>query len=150
VSYWRLYYHLLWATKLREPLINESIGEVIRRSTQHICTENGVLVHAIGTMPDHVHLAVSIPPRLSVSSFMQRVKGNTSHLVNRNVQHPTEDWFVWQPEYGVLSFGEASLVRVVEYVENETTHHAEHSLWSPFERLSDHADTRIRSLEEAL
>jgi putative transposase len=150
MSFWRLYYHLVWATKNREPLINESAGDVIRRSIQHVCSESGVLVHAIGAMPDHVHLAASIPPRTSISSFMQRVKGNSSHLVNRSLQQPIGEWFFWQPEYGVLSFGDASLSRVVEYVENHATHHADDDLWSIFERLSDHPNAAIRSLEEAL
>ena len=129
MSFWQLYYHLVWATKKREPVIGEEAADLIRRSIQAICTDRRVLVHAVGVMPEHVHLAVSIPPRISISEFAQRVKGGTSHLVNRSIQQPVGDWFFWQLEYGVPSFGKRSLETAVHYVENQPAHHADGNLW---------------------
>jgi putative transposase len=153
MSFWRLYYHLIWATKKREPLINDIAADVICRSIQAICSEQRVIVHAIGVMPDHVHLAVAIPPRISVSDFAKLVKGGASHLVNRSVEQPIGNWFFWQPEYGVLSFGVRSLESVVRYVGNKAFRHANDKLWPLFEQFIDDEFDRTslqRSLEETL
>jgi putative transposase len=152
VSFWQLYYHLIWATKRREPVIGDEAADLIRRSIQSVCTERRVIVHSIGVMPDHVHLAASVPPRISISEFARLVKGGTSHLINRSIQQPVGDWFFWQPEYGVLSFGKRSLESVNAYVENQATHHSEGNLWPLYERLIDEQYERAatRSLEEAL
>lgn len=111
---------------------------LIRRSVQAISTSSKVLAHAIGVMPDHVHIAVSVPQRIAVAEFAKQVKGSTSHLINRRVEHPVGDWFFWQPEYGVITFGERSLERVVAYLENQPDHHASKRLWPTFERIDEH------------
>ena len=125
MAYWRLYYHIVWGTKNREPLITPACDEVIQRSIRLHCQDYSALVHAIGTMPDHVHLAVSIPPRVSLSDFMHRIKGASSHLI-RDSQRFRE--FSWQPEYGVISFHEDLLPKIVDYVLNQRQHHAQNQL----------------------
>jgi REP element-mobilizing transposase RayT len=132
VSYWRLYYHIVWGTKRREPLIDDVRVAVIQRSMRAACHEAGAVVHAIGPMPEHVHLAVSIPPRLAIAAFVKQLKGGASHLLNHTATSPDET-FAWQPEYGVISFGERSLPRIVAYVENQVAHHAADNLWPSFE-----------------
>lgn len=152
MTWWRTYYHVVWATKHREPVINDAAADVIRRAVQQVCTDHRVLVHAIGMMPEHVHLAVSIPPSLAVAEFVKQIKGNTSHLVNRSVQQPVGDWFFWQPEYGVLTFGERSLETVTRYVENQPAHHAANEPMPLFERWENdyQAKASTRSPEGTL
>jgi REP-associated tyrosine transposase len=65
VPYWRLHYHLVWATHRREPLISESAEQVIRRSFELTCGNMGLFSHAVGVMPEHIHVALSVPPRHS-------------------------------------------------------------------------------------
>jgi putative transposase len=132
VSYWRLYYHVVWGTREREGLIDDDRAEVIQRSMRAACHDAGTIVHAIGTMPDHVHLAVSIPPRVAIADFVKQLKGSASHLLNHAAGRPDET-FAWQREYGVLSFGERSLPQIVAYVENQVAHHAADDLWPSFE-----------------
>jgi REP element-mobilizing transposase RayT len=133
VSYWRCHYHLVWATKLREPIIDGERGPVLQRSFRATAHEHGAVIHAIGIMPDHVHVAVSIPPKISVSLFVKELKGSSSHLLNRSVEHQPGDWFAWQAGYGVLTFGDRSLQDVVAYVNNQADHHAQNDLRSSFE-----------------
>jgi len=98
-------------------------------------TMNG-RVYAIGFMPDHVHVAVSIPPSLAIADVVGRLKGASSHAVNQ--EHP----FAWQAEYGVLSSGEKSLPDVVAYAENQKARHAESRLWNLAE-LADESGSRL-------
>lgn len=133
MSYWRLFYHLVWATKDRLPMLDEARADLLTRSIQAICTEERVLVHAIGVMPDHLHLALSIPPRIAIAEFVQRMKGTTSRRFNTTAAKPGLDHFDWQPEYGVLSFGERSFEDIVAYVRNQPEHHANATLRPIFE-----------------
>ena len=108
MPYWRLFYHVVWATTGRAPIIDAAREETIRRSIRTTCAEHGAPVHAIGVMPDHIHLAVSIPPRVALSAFLHAIKGSSSHLVNHVGADEGRETFGWQPEYGILSFGERS------------------------------------------
>lgn len=130
MSYWRLFYHCVWATKNREPLISAEYDEIVKRSINASCHEQSVLVHALETMPDHVHLVVSIPPALAIASFMNIIKGSTSHLINS--LEPVRQ-FYWQPEYGVHSFSEDVLPKIVDYVQNQRSQHASRRLWPSLE-----------------
>lgn len=93
------------------------------------------MVHAVGIMPEHVHVAVSIPPSLSISNVVKERKGESSLLVNRTGAEHGADTFGWQGEYGVLSFGERSLATIVSYVENQEAHHATNDLFPTFELM---------------
>jgi putative transposase len=134
MPFWRLFYHLVWATKGRMPLIDADREEIVRRSIRVSCHEHAALIHGLGVMPDHVHLAVSIPPRLAISDVMHKIKGSSSHLINQVEKTDGRNQFAWQPEYGVLSFGERALADIVAYVENQRTRHANDDLRPLFEQ----------------
>ncbi len=135
MTFWQLYYHLVWATKGRETIIDRDRADVIQRSLRSICHDRRAVVHAVGIMPEHVHVAVSIPPSRAISEFVKELKGETSHLLTRDSREGSTGWFGWQGEYGVISFGERSLPMIVSYVENQERHHAENNLFPTFELI---------------
>jgi putative transposase len=85
-------------------------------------------------MPDHAHVAVSIPPSIAISTFGGRMKGAASHLVNHTNGPDAPEPFAWQAEYGILSFGEKSLPDVVAYVETQEARHATNRLSTALDR----------------
>jgi REP-associated tyrosine transposase len=133
VSFWRLFYHFVWTTKHREALIDARVAELISVRIQTICDQLDWIPHSVGFMPDHMHLALSVPPSISISDCAQKLKGGTSRHVNLSL--PTSDVFTfgWQKEYGGLSFGERSLEAIVSYVQNQATYHANGNLWPLYE-----------------
>ena len=135
MTYWRLYYHIVWATKHREPVIDEARATFVKRTLEGLAQQEGVFVHAVGVMPDHVHLAVSIPPRHAVAAIVNTLKGSSSHLINRRETGPDHEWPGWQSEYGALSFGQRALPEVVEYVVNQQERHARRDLLPALERI---------------
>jgi len=132
MSFWRHYYHLVWATKDREPLIQPEVEKRLRAYIVSKSVEQTVYVYAIGTCLDHIHLVVAIPPKLSVAKVVKRIKGASSHFVNHVLRPP--DYFSWQRGYGSMSMGETQLPVAVAYVENQKQHHAEQSVNSWLER----------------
>jgi len=148
VSFWQSYYHLVWTTRHRAPTIDGRRAAVIDRAIRATGREDGVIVHAVGSVPDHRHMVVSIPPRLAVSAVVQRLKGTTSHLLNHAEAKDGEGPFAWQTEYGVLTFAKESLPTVVAYVQNQTAHHAANDLW-PLYECDDRRHAPVLSLGEA-
>jgi putative transposase len=134
MPYWRLYYHIVWATKNREPLIQDDLSRVIARSIRTTLESFKAVPHAIGMVDDHVHVAVSIPPAASVSDVVARMKGPSAHAVNDMLGNRS---FAWQAEYGVLSFGERALADVIEYVTHQRERHAANRLWPTMEQIGD-------------
>jgi REP element-mobilizing transposase RayT len=133
MPYWRLYYHFVWGTKNRVPVINESFEAPLHGAMAAKAGELGGIVHAIGGIQDHVHLAVSVPPKLALSRFIGQVKGNSSHFVNHVLR--LDFSFYWQEEYGVQSFGERNLPYVVRYVKNQREHHEEGTIVDRLEQV---------------
>jgi putative transposase len=137
MPFWRIFFHLVWGTKLREPRIDDAIERIIQQSIRATCEGQGVQIHGLGMMPDHLHLAVAVPPRIAVADLVKLLKGSSSHLVNTQARTSAgfQERFYWQEEYGVLSFGERSLADVVAYVENQREHHANKTILPVFEQL---------------
>jgi putative transposase len=132
VSFWRLFYHIVWATRDRQPEIDEQRAVLLERAIRSACNDHDVIFHALTLMPDHVHLVASIPPRFAIADLMHRVKGMSSHMLNDTAE-PISEPFAWQAEYGVLSLGERSLADVVAYVQNQPAHHAAQEIRPIFE-----------------
>ena len=134
MTFWKLYYHLVWSTKHREPAIDQHTESIVRRSIYGLADERGIRVWAIGMMPDHVHVSISAPPKYSIFEIVNTFKGSTSHLLNHELKSSINPWPGWQSEYGVLSFSERSLQGVIDYINNQPQHHAADTLISSLER----------------
>lgn len=132
MSFWRLYYHIVWATKNRIPLINQEIEPEIYRYIYDKIDEMKCIPHAIGGIENHIHVVVSIPPKMSISSFVKTVKGSSSHFANQKIA------FAWQRSYGVLSLGSKQLQTAVQYVESQKDRHRTKDLM-PWLEISEQA-----------
>jgi putative transposase len=133
MSLWRLYYHVVWATKNRESSIDvdletELYNYIIGKADFLKC-----IVHAVNGTDNHIHLVVSIPPTLSIAEFVKNIKGSSAHHLNHDFLTDANQ-FAWQPGYGVFSLGGQQLPRAIAYVRNQKIHHSQ--------------GTIIRSLEE--
>lgn len=78
---WMCKYHIVFTPKYRRKVIynqyRESLGEIFRQ----LCRYKGVEIIEGHLMPDHVHILVSIPPKLSVSGFMGYLKGKSALMM---------------------------------------------------------------------
>ena len=135
MPYWKLYYHFVWGTKNRLSLIDSDLEAVLYRVIVAKAQDLNGFIHGIGGIEDHVHLAVSVPPKIAPTKFIGDVKGNSSHYINHVIKPDFE--FYWQNEYGVLSFGERNLASVVRYIHNQKQHHADGTLIAAMEQMDD-------------
>lgn len=129
----RLYYHFVWTTRDREPIIDPEWEGLLYDAIRTKCKELGGEVYALGGIQDHVHLAASVPPKIALSTFIGDVKGFSSCFVNDNLSLPYD--FYWQTKYGVTSFGVKMLDNVIKYVNNQKQHHKEETLIPLWEQI---------------
>ena len=134
MPYYRLFYHIVWATKKREPLLTPDIEPVIYNFLRTKAIGLGGTVYAINGEKEHVHMAASIPPRIAISTFVGQVKGATSAKFNQ--QYANHPMFYWQDEYSVFSFGGKQLPFVVNYIERQKEHHAKQTTIPALKRVS--------------
>ena|SRR5947209_8062492 len=86
-------------------------------------------------MPDHVHLLVTVPSRLSAADLAQQVKGVSSRFVSE--QLPGHEGFYWQEGYGVFSVSRSHVKRVIAYIRDQKHHHQANLLWPEWEETDE-------------
>lgn len=139
MALWRLYYHLVWATKERHPLITVAIEPELYGYIIGKANALGCITHAIGGIEDHIHLVSSIPPKLSISDFVQQIKGSSAYHLNHS-DFRTRSQFQWQRGYGVFSLGSKQLPEAVAYVVNQKEHHQQGTIVPALERYDQEDD----------
>ena len=143
MAYWRLYYHIVWATKERQPLIIPEREQGLYKYIIGKADSLGCIIHAIGGIENHIHLVVSISPSLPISDFVQKIKGSSAHQFN--VESPPDyPKFNWQRGYGIFSLGSKQLNEAIAYVNNQKQHHAQGTVIASLER-DDYEDEPPKS-----
>jgi REP element-mobilizing transposase RayT len=122
MALWRLYYHFVWATKMRHPLITGDIEPELYGYIIGKATTLGCIIHAVGGMPDHIHIVASVPPKMAVADFVGHIKGSSSYHLNHWPGAVLPE-FGWQRGYGVFSLGKKQLGSAVAYVLRQKEHH---------------------------
>jgi putative transposase len=141
MPYWQLFYHLIWATKHREPLMAPAVAAEIHGFLRSKAIGLGATVFAVNGVADHVHLIVAIPPRIAVATFVGQIKGVASAKANK--AGLTRTPFYWQEEYGAFSFDGKRLPNYIAYVERQQQHHAERTTIGVLERTEEQAEGRL-------
>ena len=74
-------YHVVWVTKYRFKVLRGAMRERLREIIRQTCAELGVHIVRGVLARDHVHMFLSIPPKLSLAYVMQRIKGRSSRRI---------------------------------------------------------------------
>ena len=120
--YWRTYYHLVWATKDRSPLITPERESILYGYILGKADSIGCMVQAIGGISDHLHIVISVPPTIAISDCVQRLKGSSAYHLNHQ-PNSKDEWFGWQRGYGVFTMGSKQCPIAIAYVLNQKEHH---------------------------
>ncbi|SDI06936.1 Transposase IS200 like, partial [Vibrio xiamenensis] len=65
--YWRCKYHIVWTPKYRFKILKGNVGKELYRSIYILCNIKDCEVLELNIQPDHVHLVVIVPPKVSIS-----------------------------------------------------------------------------------
>ena len=78
---WRCQYHVVFAPKYRRMVIYGQIKKDIGQILRQLCEQKGIEIIEAEACPDHIHMLLEIPPKISVSSFMGYLKGKSSLML---------------------------------------------------------------------
>jgi len=133
------FYHFVWTTKQREPLLTPEIEMALHDFLRYKCASMGITVYAINGMPDHIHLACTLPLTLAPSDFLEKIKGGLAHFINHKPEWRDNHgvYLRWQSGSGVLTYTRRDLPRIIAYIDGQKRHHACGSLWPNMERSDD-------------
>jgi REP element-mobilizing transposase RayT len=140
-----MYFHFVWATWQRLPLVTPEIEREVYRCIEQEARRLRCTVLAIGGLPDHVHLAVKVPATTPIPKIMQQAKGVSSTFV-RDQLNPG-GLFRWQEGYAVFTICPPHVKHIVAYIRNQKQHHADGSLIEEWEETDEeyvpHANKKL-------
>ena len=84
---WNCKYHIVFAPKYRRQIIYGKIKQEIGKILRMLCERKGVEIIEAQACPDHIHMLVAIPPKLSVSEFMGYLKGKSALMIFDRFAH---------------------------------------------------------------
>ncbi|MEZ4582201.1 MAG: IS200/IS605 family transposase [Caldilineaceae bacterium] len=122
MAYWQLYYHFVWTTANRAPLVTDEVTPILYTQLRTRAERMGATVYAIGGTAWHVHVVVAVPPRWSPALFVGQLKSQTSAALNRTGL--VAGRFAWHEGYGVYAFDRRQLRPMIDYVEQQRAVHA--------------------------
>lgn len=118
---WNCKYHIVFAPKYRRRVIYGKIKVDIGKILRKLCEQKGVEIIEANLCPDHIHMLVSIPPKISVSSFVGYLKGKSSLMIfdrHANLKYRYGNRKFWCKGYYVDTVGRNKKA-IQKYIKNQ-------------------------------
>jgi REP element-mobilizing transposase RayT len=120
-TFTNLLYHLVFATKEREPRLDVKIRSRLYDYFTGLLRAERCVPIAINGMADHVHIFAKIRQDARLSDVVRTLKARSSHWIRRSF--PGQHAFTWQVGYAVFTVSRSRASRVRGYVLNQQEHH---------------------------
>lgn len=117
----RLWIHMVWATKDRQPYLQKPVREQVIRHLRGYGAEKSIHIDHVNGHLEHLHCLLSLAPDQNVSTIANLLKGNSSYWINQ--QKLTKQKFSWQEEYFAVSVSHSQVQAVRSYIRNQEEHH---------------------------
>ena len=116
---WLCKYHIVFTPKYRRKVIYNQLRDDLRDIMKLLCKYKGVEIIEGHMMPDHVHLLVSIPPKISIAAFMGYLKGKSALMMfdrHTNLKYKYGNRHFWSEGYYVSTVGlnEATIKKYIQ------------------------------------
>lgn len=118
-----LNYHLVWTTKYRKPIFNNNDKkQKLKDILLNEANNNNIIINEMEVFEDYIHLLISMPPKLSISSVVKILKGRSGFLYFKKYPNTKKDLYkghLWSGSYFVSSTGGVTLDIIKKYIENQ-------------------------------
>ena len=129
----QLYVHLVFSTKLREPLLLLPLRTEMHAYLATVLTNSGSPAIKVGGTSDHVHALFRLSKNTSLAEVVEEVKTSSSKWIK--TKRRAMATFHWQSGYGGFSVSPAHVEKVAEYVAQQEAHHRGVSFQDEYRRL---------------
>ena len=117
-----IHLHLVWVTKYRRALLSGAGGTRLRDLWREICAHDDVLIIKGHVAKDHGHLFVSMPPQVTISRLVQRLKGKSAYKLLAEFPHLRKKFWgqhLWARGYFCCSSGNVTDEVIQAYIANQ-------------------------------
>jgi putative transposase len=121
-SVFQIHLHLVWITKYRKPILRGELAFRVRDILREICRAHDVEIMKGHVSKDHVHMFVSIPPQVTISRLVQKLKGKSSYkLLHESELLRKQYWgrHMWARGYFCCSSGNVTDDMIKQYIEQQ-------------------------------
>mgnify|MGYP002403346487 CR=1 FL=1 len=113
-------YHVIFCPKYRRKVLVDDVEKDLRKIFYEVAKKNDIEIKALEIMPDHVHLFISLDPRLHIHKIIREFKGVSSRILRE--KHPSLKSrlpSLWTRSYFCCTVGNISEKAVMKYIENQ-------------------------------
>jgi putative transposase len=133
LSVWKLYgshsmflqhFHIVWITKYRKPILVGDIAITLRQIIRDICARESIEIIHGSVSKDHVHLFLSVPPKVAISKLLQALKGRTAHQLMMKFPELLKKYWgrhLWVRGYFSCTSGKVTEQMIKSYIENQNS-----------------------------
>lgn len=125
--------HVIFTTKLRMPLISETLESDLYEIFGQLATKNRAKLVDVGGIADHVHLILAPHQSVSVADLLRSIKNESTYWMRERLGG--DAFFAWQRGYGVFSISSSQISTVCKYVGRQKAHHQKMTTEDEFRRL---------------
>ena len=144
---WNCKYHIVFAPKYRRKVFFGEKRAEIRGILRTLCEWKGVEIIEGEVCPDHIHLLLSIPPKMSISGFMGYLKGKSSLMIFQkygNMKFAYRNREFWSKGYYVDTVGK-NAKKIQEYIQNQLKEDEEYDQMSLKEYIDPFTGEPVKS-----
>jgi len=133
MGYAKIWVHLVWTTKNREPILTREFRSTIFGHIRENAGKKGIYIDSINGYLEHVHCLISLGCGQNIDKILMLLKGESSYWTNKN--NLFREKFEWQDEYFAVSVSESALNRVRDYIKNQEEHHRKRSFQEEYDEF---------------
>lgn len=133
MGYTKVWVHLVWATKKREPLLDKAFRAKLFSHIRENARQKDIYVDFVNGYVDHIHVLVSLNADQTIAKVIQLIKGESSYWINKNKL--IQQKFEWQDDYFAVSVNESGVNKVREYIKNQEEHHTKKTFQQEYDEF---------------
>ena len=133
MGYIKIWIHLVWTTKNRDPLLVADIRKQVFDHIRKNAFNKGIYIDFINGHLDHIHCLISLGAGQNIDKITMLLKGESSYWINQ--KKLIRQKFEWQDEYFAVSVSESLVKRTRTYIKNQEEHHKKKSFQEEYDEF---------------
>ena len=141
-TYTQSYFHLVFAVKNREALIQKKWKDELEMYITGIIQNHKHKLIAIGSMPDHIHIFLGYNVNQLIPELVEEIKTSSNAWIKQKKYSKFK--FEWQRGYGAFTHSHSQIDQVVKYINNQQNHHRKKSFREEYLEMLNKNDIKFQ------
>ena len=137
-TYTQIIYHIVFATKNRERVLDKTRREDLFRYMWGIVKNHDCHLFRLNGVEDHIHILTSVHSTVALANLVKAVKTGSAKWIKENNVFP--QFGHWQEGYGAFTHSIREKDALIEYIKNQEEHHRRVDFLDEYRKLLGEAD----------